>query len=137
MTHIALRIGAVLSCVVIISGCDDSTSADGNGGDGPTEQVCATMECGSACGEDGSAELYCDLDGQCRDIGEETIYCPVCVDETCGASCQPSCPIGALCGFAGPGFCNTDGECITVDPSITPEPERPFDCPGDDTSDSP
>lgn len=93
------------------------------GGDG-----CGDRWCGDVC-DDGR---FCYPDGVCREIpanAEDYVSCPVCVDAACGASCQPACAIGRLCGFIAPGYCNIEGECILESPDSPGE--RPFQCPAD------
>ena len=116
-----IRIGTLLLTVAIIWGCASDS-----------EDLCASKECGEMCNEAGAPDRYCDPEGLCRDFSadSEDSYCPSeCVP--CGASCQPPCPLGALCGYAGPGFCDPEGVCVTVSEPMTGEAERPFDCPGE------
>ena len=105
---------------------EDAEVADPTSGEDP----CKTRRCGEPCGEDWRDGLYCDLEGVCRLIGDEVLYCPSeCLDAECGASCQPSCAIGRRCGFIAPGYCNPEGQCILEEPGGPAG--RPFECPDD------
>jgi hypothetical protein len=98
----------------------------GNNNEDP--DLCASKECGEMCSEQGETERYCDPEGLCRNFSgdEEYTYCDMPECTPCGASCQSPCPLGALCGYEGPGFCNPEGECIIVYEDNAP---RPFACP--------
>jgi len=104
--------------------------------------ACETKECGELCSEAGEPERHCGPEGNCRNFGAEEgwTYCDTECGP-CGASCQPPCALGSLCGYAGPGYCNPEGECIIVEDenvcndrgecTVIPAEEapRPFDCP--------